>query len=108
MSCLMGRGLDWNSALIGSGITLIGGCIGSLPVSWKLAHDPARVGIVVLAASMFRFVTVLGLVATVALLTPVHRVSLVGWVGVGYMLTLAADTLLAVYMMRRLPAETRR
>ena len=103
---LTGQSIGWNSALIGCAIAWVSGCVGAIPVSWKLRNDPATVGLVVLASTMLRFVTVLGLVAPLALLTTVDRTSLVMWAGAGYLVTLAADTWLAIYLMRRMAAET--
>ena len=90
------------SMLVGCGVSWLASCIGAIPLARALSERSALTVSAILASTAIRFVTVLLLVAPLALSGWVDRVVLVLWVAVSYMVLLMVDTAFAVHGIKRL------
>ena len=86
---------------VGCGISWVASCMGAIPIATALSSRPAQAATAVLASTVVRFVTALVLVAPLAISGWFDRTVLVLFVAVSYLMTLLADTLLAVRMIPR-------
>lgn len=88
--------------LAGCGASWLASCVGALPIASAMGGASRNAGTAILTSTAVRFVTVLVVVAPVALSGWVNRAGFVVFVGVSYVLTLLVDTMLAVRLMKRL------
>lgn len=97
---LSGREGVW-AMVAGCGVTWIASCAGAIPVALALGGRSRDTATPILASTAIRFLTVLLLVAPLALSGWIDRTVFVIGVSMSYLLVLGVDTLLATWMLKR-------
>ena len=88
--------------LTGCGISVIAGCLGSIPIAAALSQEESRGNVTPIFTAMFvRFVVVLFLVVGAVFGGSLHRPTLVLSTGLSYLVMLAIDTMVSVNAMNR-------
>lgn len=92
--------------LLGAGVALLAAVAGLTPsvALWR-AGPRERLGGLLLGAAV-RFLITLGLLVALLLGTGTHRVALVAWAGITYLVLLAVDSAGVAWLHRRTSKET--
>ena len=85
----------------GVAISLVAGCLGSIPIALAGQRDATKTPQAILAATVLRFLAVLALAASVLLSGWFDRAVLAFWVGLSYLVMLVIDTMYAIHVVAR-------
>ncbi len=88
------------SMLAGCGVSLAASLVGAVPVARAVSGGSAQPVISILASTAFRFITVLALLAPLALSGWLDRTVFVLWAGISYVLMLFVDTWLSLWVIK--------
>ena len=94
-----------SAMLLGIGIALIGGWLGSLPPFFFLNRSAREFPTGILGGLFVRFVSTLGIALGIWALDVVPRAPLLIWVGIGQVVILAVDTIGTVRLARSVTGE---
>ncbi len=86
------------------GLSLLATILGSLPVAWAALSSPKHVKNLGFSASLFRLVILSLLAALAALLADLHLKTFLLWLGISYVVALAAEVVFLVLLIRKAEA----
>ena len=86
----------------GVAISLVAGCLGSIPIALAGQRDATKTPQAILLATVLRFLAVLALAASVLLSGWFDHAVLGFWVGLSYLVMLVVDTMYAIHLVARI------